>query len=141
MTLSIKALLPEEPKPEQDDDAKGKGKKQFAKAFANRVWHQLFGYGITNVVDDMAIPEKIGCFDKFLNIFSLDLKCLSFCGASDNPYFLEHSLHLLFFCVFIITWERGFVNPFLDFFYSIHASRTLPFSSLRIQMMFALRFS
>ena len=32
MTLSIKALLPEEPKPEQEDDAKGKGKKRKAKA-------------------------------------------------------------------------------------------------------------
>ncbi|MBE5749880.1 MAG: 4-hydroxy-3-methylbut-2-enyl diphosphate reductase [Clostridiales bacterium] len=32
MTLSIKALLPEEPKSEQEDDTKGKGKKRKAKA-------------------------------------------------------------------------------------------------------------
>lgn len=32
MTLSIKALLPEEPKSEQEDEAKGKGKKRKAKA-------------------------------------------------------------------------------------------------------------
>ena len=48
---------------------KGNGKKQFAKAFANRVWHQLFGFGIENPVDDMHFTGEISYFQKFFNLF------------------------------------------------------------------------
>ena len=53
---------------------KGKGKQQFAKAFANRVWHQLFGFGIINPVDDMPFTGEVSCFDKFCNFFSSEDK-------------------------------------------------------------------
>ena len=61
MTLSIKALLPEEPKAEQEDDAKGKGKKRKSKAVEEEDAGELREWKDENSVDGgVSIAEMLG---------------------------------------------------------------------------------